>query len=127
MKTKKRVLLLLLVVCMALILGGCATILSGDSQKINITTEKGQKYNIAINGQKYTAPAIIDIERKNMDRIITVEECPSEQILLHKEINPVFFVNILSGGVLGSTTDYASESMWKYQPENVKIDCVPQK
>ena len=123
----KRVMLLLCVVSLALFLGGCATILSGDSQKVNITTEKGAKYNVAINGQKYTVPAIIDLERKNVDKIITVEECPSEQILLHKEINPVFFVNILSGGLFGSTTDYASESMWKYQPENVKIDCVPTK
>ena len=123
----KKVVLLLVVLSLALFLGGCATILSGDSQKVNITTEKGAKYNVAINGQKYTVPAIIDLERKNADKIITVEECPSEQILLHKEINPVFFVNILSGGLFGSTTDYASESMWKYQPENVKIDCVPTK
>ena len=123
----KRVMLLLCVVSLALFLGGCATILSGDSQKVNITTEKGEKYNVAIDGQKYTVPAIVDLERKNIDRIITVDDCPSEQILLHKEINPVFFVNILSGGVFGSTTDYASESMWKYQPENVKIDCVRKK
>ena len=123
----KKVVLLLVVLSLALFLGGCATILSGDSQKVNITTEKGAKYNVAINGQKYTVPAIIDLERKNVDKIITVEECPSEQILLHKEINPVFFVNILSGGLFGSTTDYASESMWKYQPENVKIDCVRKK
>jgi uncharacterized protein YceK len=123
----KKAVLLLVVLSLALILGGCATILSGDSQKVNITTEKGAKYNVAINGQKYTVPAIIDLERKNVDKIITVEECPSEQILLHKEINPVFFVNILSGGFFGSTTDYASESMWKYQPENVKIDCTPKK
>ena len=123
----KKAVLLLVVLSLALILGGCATILSGDSQKVNITTEKGEKYNVAINGQKYTVPAIIDLERKNADKIVTVDECPSEQILLHKEINPVFFVNILSGGVFGSTTDYATESMWKYQPENVKIDCVRKK
>ena len=115
------------VISLVLFLGGCATILSGDNQKINITTERSEKCNVVLDGQNIAVPAIIDVERENRDKILTVEGCPTEQTLLHKEINAVFFVNILSGGVFGSTTDYASDSMWKYQPENVKVDCNPPK
>jgi hypothetical protein len=121
----RKVMLLSVVVSLALLLGGCATILSGSTQKINLQAERGTTCNAVVDGQKATVPSIIDVKRENKDKIITVQECPSEQLLLHKEINPVFFVNILSGGVFGSTTDYASGSMWKYQPENVKVDCLP--
>jgi hypothetical protein len=123
----KKVMLLSCAISLVLLLGGCATILSGKSQKINIATERSEKCNVTLDGRNIPVPAIIDVERENRDKILTVEGCPNEQTLLHKEINAVFFVNILSGGVFGSTTDYASGSMWKYQPENVKVDCNPTK
>jgi hypothetical protein len=119
----KKVLSLLFIVCLVGLLGGCATILSGKTQSINVTTDSGKKYNASINGQKYTVPAVIELTRENKDKILALDECPDQKTLLHKEINPVFFVNILSGGVFGSTTDYASDSMWKYQPENVSVKC----
>ena len=122
----KKVSSFLFIVCMVCVVGflsGCATILSGDKQSINVTTEAGKKYTALINGQKYAVPSVIELTRENKDKVLTLEECPDQKTLLHKEINPVFFVNILSGGVFGSTTDYASSSMWKYQPENVNVKC----
>ncbi len=41
---------------------------------------------------------------------------------LNKEIEPTFFVNILTGGVFGSTTDMSTKKMWKYQ-DSVTISC----
>ena len=119
----KKVLSFLSIVCMVGLLGGCATILSGKTQSINITTDTGKKYSASIDSQKYTVPSIIVLTRENKDKILTLDECPDQKTLLHKEINPVFFVNILSGGVFGSTTDAASGAMWKYQPENVNVKC----
>ncbi len=105
-------------------LGGCATILSGEKQKINITTDDpSKKYNVRIDGQPVSAPGIVEVKRENKEKILTVDECPGQQIMLQKEVNPVFFVNILSGGVFGSTTDYATDSMWKYEPSNITIKC----
>jgi len=119
----RQVLGFLSILCIVILFGGCATILSGKTQSINVTTEQGKKYTALINGQKYSIPAVIELTRENKDKILTLEDCPDQKILLHKEINPVFFVNILSGGVFGSTTDYASDSMWKYQPENINVKC----
>jgi hypothetical protein len=123
MKQVSSFLFIAFLLCVVGFLSGCATILSGDTQSINITTETGKKYRASIDGQKYTVPSIIQLKRENKDQILILEECPDQKTLLHKEINPVFFVNILSGGAFGSTTDAASGSMWKYQPENVNVRC----
>jgi hypothetical protein len=122
----KQVLSFLFIVCMVCVVGflnGCASILSGSSQSINVTTETGKKYTASVDGQKYTVPSVILVTRENKDKMLTLDECPDQKILLHKEVNPVFFVNILSGGAFGSTTDWISGSMWKYQPENVSVKC----
>lgn len=103
-----------------LLLSGCATILDGKTQKINLESKKQQE--VEINGQVYNAPGIIELDREDRDAILKVKEC-DKNILLKKEVNPTFFVNVLSGGAFGSTTDYSSKSMWKYDQTNVKVDC----
>ena len=123
MKQISSFLFIVCMVCVVGFLGGCASILSGKTQSVNVTTDTGKKYTALIDGQKHTVPSVIELTRENKDKVLTLEECPDQKVLLHKEINPVFFVNILSGGVFGSTTDYASGSMWKYQPENVNVKC----
>ncbi len=123
MKQTSNLMFMVCMVCMVGFLSGCATILSGNTQKVNVTTETGKKYTAMIDGQKFTVPSIIELTRENRNKVLTLEECPDQKVLLHKEINPVFFVNILSGGVFGSTTDYASGAMWKYQPENISLKC----
>lgn len=99
---------------------GCATIISGDNQNINLQSKKEQ--TVSINGQQYTSPGIVSIERVNKDAILKVKDC-NKQVELKKELNPWFFGNILIGGLLGSTTDYASDSMWQYDQETVNLDC----
>lgn len=44
------------------------------------------------------------------------------QAVMKKEIEGAFWVNILSGGVWGSTTDYATDKMWTYD-DSVVIIC----
>jgi hypothetical protein len=120
----RKFLVFVALIAVAVFFTGCATILSGDNQKINLRVKDSTKtYTGMIDGQAVKIPSIVEIKRENKDKMLTINECPSEQVLLRKEVNPVFFVNILSGGVFGSTTDYASDSMWKYQPEDIVIDC----
>lgn len=117
---KKNILIAGSILSAAFLFTGCATILSGDNQSINLQSKKEQ--TVSINGQQYTSPNVISLERTDKDAVLKVKDC-EKQILLKKEINPVFFVNILSGGVFGSTTDYASDSMWQYDQTNVNVDC----
>lgn len=94
---------------------GCATILSGSTQKINVTTSNNQPASVNVQGKAVQVPAIIDVERRNEDIVLQATGKCEGQALAEKSINPVFFVNILSGGTTGSTTDYASDSMWRYE------------
>ena len=101
---------------------GCATILSGKTTKINVTTSNNKSATLDIRGRTYQIPAIIDIDKTKEDLIIKASgECVG-QAFSSKKIETTFWVNILSGGAFGSTTDYASDSMWKYD-DNIEIKC----
>ena len=116
---KKRLLIALPLVS-AVMFSGCATILNGEHQKINVTSTPSHQ-EIIIGSQTVVTPSIVDIKRSNEDLVVKSSKC-GDQKLLASKINPVFFVNILSGGAFGSTTDYATGSMWKYD-ENIHLDC----
>ncbi|WP_027669416.1 hypothetical protein [Rheinheimera baltica] len=107
-----------------LVMSGCSTILTEDTQKINVATSNGKSAEITIDGQSYQAPGIITVKKsQEQTKIITTtaEGC-SNQTALNRQVEPTFFVNILSGGAFGSTTDYATEKMWKYD-DNITISC----
>lgn len=114
-----------LVLSMVAVMGlsSCATILNDDTQKINVTTSNNVKTNITVNGQEYKAPAIITLKRSKEDLVLRAENpnC-TQQYLVKSEIDNKFWINILSGGTFGSTTDFASEEMWTYQDE-IELKC----
>ncbi len=122
MKLRKIILMGLSGVIVSSMFTGCATILSGTTEKISVNSNpSGIKFKL--DNAEYTAPAIITVKRENKDKIIKVDNPKCKKtILLNKKINPVFFVNLLSGGVFGSTTDYLTGAMWKYD-DNVNINC----
>lgn len=109
------------IVGFGVLFSGCATILDGKTQSINLSSSKVR--TVDINGQQYTAPGVVTLQRSNNDAIINVKEC-NKTVLLQKSVNPTFFVNILSGGAFGSTTDYSTDAMWKYDQTNVNVDCI---
>jgi len=117
----KKSLLVATAVVGSVLFSGCATILDGTIQQINVTSNK--HVDIEIDGKPYTVPGVISLKKENKDLILKVDDDKCKQtILLHKKVSPTFFVNILSGGVFGSTTDYSTGAMWKYD-DNVNIVC----
>lgn len=104
-------------------LSGCSTILNDETQKINITSSNAKPIQGNVDGVSFTGPGIVEVKRANADKKVVVDtpNCTKET-LLAKQVDSKFFINILSGGAFGSTTDYASEEMWKYD-DNVVIQC----
>lgn len=104
-------------------LTSCATILNESTQHVNIATSNNTKTEIEIDGAKYEAPVILEVVRGKKDLIINASnpKC-TQQYLMKSEIDSKFWINILSGGTFGSSTDYGSDKMWKYQDE-VNLKC----
>lgn len=102
---------------------GCASILNSKTQMVNITTSNGEKIVATADGQPFQVPGIVGLQRSQADKIITTSQSNcNPQTLAPRKVDPIFFINILSGGALGSTTDYATEKMWKYD-DNLVISC----
>lgn len=104
-------------------LTGCASILNEDTQRVNVSASNGAAISGTVNGVPFSAPGVVSLKRENKDKIFVTETegCVRETIA-EKSVDTKFFVNILSGGAFGSTTDYATEEMWQYS-ENVVINC----
>lgn len=106
-----------------LLASGCASILNEPTQKINVSTSNGQTVKGTIDGVPFTAPGIVDVKRENKSKVLVANapECVKETAM-EKSVDNKFFINILSGGLFGSSTDYGTEKMWKYD-DNIVISC----
>ncbi|MBQ4810331.1 adenosine deaminase [Pseudoalteromonas luteoviolacea] len=105
-----------------LTLSGCSTILTDDYHRINVSSTK-QGLQVEVDGNVQTAPGVVEVKKENKNKTLNVTTQGCEQaIALNKEVEPTFFVNLLSGGAFGSTTDYSSEKMWRYQ-DSVSVVC----
>ena len=107
----------------ALLASGCATILNDETQRINVLSSNGKPLAGSIDGIPFTGPGIVTVKRAKADKTITADtEGCAKQTNLASTVDGKFFINILSGGAFGSTTDYASEEMWKYS-ESITVAC----
>ncbi len=114
----------LILVCLSIAaMSGCASILNEKTQPINISASNGKEMTGTIDGQAFKAPGVVNVTRENKNKVVMVktEGCAAETSV-EKSVDSKFFINILSGGGLGSTTDYATDKMWKYS-ENIVVAC----
>lgn len=104
-------------------LTGCASILNDKTQAVNVSASNGKEITGTIDGASFKAPGIVNITRENKNKLVlvTTDGCAKETSV-EKSVDPKFFINILSGGAFGSTTDYSTEKMWRYS-ENVVVSC----
>ena len=113
---------LVLIILAAGFISGCATILNDDTQKITISSS-AEKIKGNIDGIPFEGPGIVSVRRSKADKILNVETAGCQkQTILASSVDPKFFINILSGGTFGSTTDYSTEEMWKYQ-DQIIVPC----
>jgi len=102
---------------------GCATILTDDFHQMNVSTSNGEDTMVTIDGASKSAPGIVSVMKANQDKILVAENSNcTQETFLKKTIEPTFFINIIAGGVFGSSTDYYTGKMWKYQ-DSVVISC----
>jgi len=116
--------LLILVSALVLITAsGCSTIVNGKVQTVAINSNvSGAK--VTVNGvQVGETPFTGSLVRSNKT-VVTVSKdgYESKTVTLDTAIEPIFWGNIIIGGVIGSTTDAATGSMYKYAPGTLEVD-----
>lgn len=110
-------------VAAAFCISGCASILNDSTQTVNVTSSNGATISGTVNGQPFTAPGIVKLERTGSSQIfITNTEGCVKETAVENSVDSKFFINIFSGGAFGSSTDFSTGRMWKYA-ENVTINC----
>ncbi len=106
-----------------LLASGCASIINDKTQKVNVMTSNGSKVTGTVDGRNFEAPGVVELTRAKQDKIFLADgdNC-AKQTVATKKVDSVFFINLLSGGAYGSTTDYVTDKMWKYD-DNITISC----
>lgn len=116
--------ILLLAVATTLMASGCASIMTAETQSINVTTSNNKQAEVTIDDKTITAPGMVVVLRDGKDKVVKSSSAGCDSVtLIKKNVTPVFFGNIVIGGVLGSTTDSATGKMWDYA-DNVEVSCA---
>lgn len=118
----KRISILTLVIAVS----GCASIIDGGHQNINLIPSTSGKVNATVTSpsgvQEVTLPAVIHTDRSKKDIIVKIEgdKCHEESTqTVQSSMNPVILGNVITGGLPGSTTDFATGAAWEYDKNSV--------
>lgn len=105
---------------------GCATIASGTSQTLTINSDPPGATVVFEGVEIGLTPLAPSIKRGN-DKVLLIrkEGFREEEIRLSTQFNTMFFGNILFGGLLGSTTDVATDAVVEYSPNSYFVTLKP--
>jgi hypothetical protein len=115
----------LIVIALAFSVSGCATLFGSSQQMINVRASNGQTFEGQLsNGTPFKAPGTVSFSKSGSQpvKIITNDRNCAAVTTVDKTIAGIFWGNVITGGLLGSGTDYISGKMWTYD-ENVIIAC----
>jgi hypothetical protein len=86
---------------------GCATILNDSTQTVNVRASNGASISGTVDGKPFAAPGSVPLERKkSAATFMTDAPGCAKSTNVNSDVDSNFFINILSGGVFVSTTDY---------------------
>lgn len=108
---------------LAAALAGCASIVAGTSQVVSINANV-QGATVAINGSQVGVTPFTGSIARGKDTTVTVSKAgyQPQTITLSTKIEPIFFGNIIFGGLLGSTTDLATGALFEYAPSSYYVN-----
>jgi hypothetical protein len=102
---------------------GCSTIINGSSQTVSINSNVTGA-TVSWNGAQIgTTPMTTQVKRASTATItVSKEGYTTKTITIDTSIEPMFWGNVILGGLLGSTTDGVNGNMYKYAPATLQID-----
>lgn len=107
---------------LAALVTGCATIASGTSQSISISTNV-EGANLFLDANLIGTTPFTGVVPKNREQVrIELDGYRTETLSLSKSLDPIFWGNIIIGGTIGSITDFATGAAYEYAPASYQVD-----
>jgi hypothetical protein len=108
-----------------LIQTGCASIVSGRSQDVNIRTNPPGAEIYINDVSRGATPLMANLKRKQRHSVRFVKEGYVEETrTTGKGFNWWFAGNILFGGIIGIIIDFATGAVYKVSPEDLNVTLV---
>jgi hypothetical protein len=112
-----------LIVFLSIANSGCATIINGTSQKIQVTSNPAGAAVAVDNKNTYTTPVRLRLERRrDHEFIFTKEGYENQTVKLMHVISEVVVGNTLLGGPLGWIFDIFAGTQYKLVPNPVYVE-----
>lgn len=109
----------LITFALILCLSGCATILSGQTQKVKFDANEGTR--VTADGQACAAPCSMNLERGETHIAkFTAKSGRTKTVELDRTFNWVSAFNMLT--IIGWLFDVSNGSMWNVSPDAVTVD-----
>lgn len=110
-------------VLLALLLSGCATIMTGPMQRVPITSNPSGAVAKVDGTMAAVTPTIFTLERKTDHTIeISKEGYRTATVILKHTLSGATAGNLLVGGIIGAAVDGMSGAMFKLVPERVDVN-----
>lgn len=111
---------------LSITVSGCATIINGTSQKIQVTSDPAGAAVSVDSKDSYTTPVRLRLERRrDHELVFTKEGFESRTIKLMHVISEVVVGNTLLGGPLGWVFDIFAGTQYKLVPNPVHVELKP--
>lgn len=109
-------------IALLLVAAACATVVSGTTQLMTVTSNV-EGAVLYMDGERVGSTPFTGTVPKNKDQLrVEADGYRSETVTLSKQLEPIFWGNIIIGGTLGSITDFASGAAYQYAPATYQVD-----
>lgn len=110
----------------AVLAAGCATIVKGAKQSITVSSNVDGA-EVYLDGEKIgTTPYAGPVSKNKGTLMVQKPGYKTTTVSLSKTLEPIFWGNIITGGTLGSITDFASGAAYQYAPASYQVDLKPE-
>lgn len=109
-------------IAIGVIVAGCATIASGSSQLITVSSNVDGA-EVYLDDEKIGTTPFTGTVKKGKETLrLEAPGFRNETLSLSKSLDPMFWGNIIIGGTLGSITDFASGAAYQYAPAAYQVE-----
>ena len=107
------------------LLTSCATIVTGTTQLVTITSNV-EGATVSLDGVPVGKTPFTGEIKKN-GKMITIEKegYKTYTLALSTSLEGIFWGNIITGGTLGSSTDFVTGAAYKYAPASYQVELAP--